>query len=140
MSVILIVEDNARNMKLVRDILQVKGHTTIEATTAEDGIVLAAERRPDLILMDIQLPGMNGMDALRVLRADPATAGIPAIAVTASVMQQDRKLITEAGFDGYVGKPIGLVEFLDAVTAMLARGPRPAGPSPPQDPDAPKPA
>jgi len=76
---------------------------------------------PDLILMDIQLPGMNGIDALRVLRADPATSRIPVIAVTASVMQQDRKLITEAGFDGYVGKPINLAEFLAAVSAMLIR-------------------
>ncbi|MEO8508377.1 MAG: response regulator [Betaproteobacteria bacterium] len=124
MGVILIVEDNPRNMKLVRDVLQVKGHTTVEATNAEDGIVLAGERKPDLILMDIQLPGMNGIDALRVLRGQPDTARIPVIAVTASVMQQDRKLITEAGFDGYVGKPISLVEFLQAVNDMLARGPR----------------
>lgn len=124
MSVILIVEDNPRNMKLVRDVLQVKGHETIEATTAEDGIVLATERRPDLILMDIQLPGMNGIDALRVLRGRPETEKIPTIAVTASVMQHDRKLITEAGFDGYVGKPINLAEFLKAVNDMLARGPR----------------
>ena len=77
--------------------------------------------------MDIQLPGMNGIDALRELRANPATAKIPVIAVTASVMQQDRKLITEAGFDGYVGKPINLVEFLQAVNAQLARGPRDGG-------------
>jgi two-component system cell cycle response regulator DivK len=124
MGVILIVEDNPRNMKLVRDVLQVKGHDTIEATTAEDGIVLATDRNPDLILMDIQLPGMNGIDALRVLRGQPGTERIPVIAVTASVMQQDRKLITEAGFDGYVGKPINLAEFLNAVNDMLARGPR----------------
>ena len=115
MSLILIVEDNEKNLKLVRDVLQVKGYSTIEAGTAEDGIVLAKERMPDLILMDIQLPGMNGIEALKVLRADPATAGIPVIAVTASVMQQDRNLITEAGFDGYIGKPINLKEFLDAV-------------------------
>ena len=124
MSTILIVEDNPRNMKLVRDVLQVKGHTTLEATTAEDGIVIAREKIPDLVLMDIQLPGMNGIDALGVLRADPATAKIPVIAVTASVMQQDRKLITEAGFDGYIGKPINLAEFLHSVNAQLARGPR----------------
>jgi two-component system cell cycle response regulator DivK len=115
MSLVLIVEDNERNLKLVRDVLQVKGYSTIEAGTAEDGIKLAAERKPDLILMDIQLPGMNGIDALKVLRADPATAKIPVVAVTASVMQQDRKHITEAGFDGYVGKPINIKEFLDAV-------------------------
>jgi len=121
MSLILIVEDNDKNLKLVRDVLQVKGFSTIEAGTAEDGIKLAAERKPDLILMDIHLPGMNGIDALKVLRGDAATSKIPVIAVTASVMQQDRKLITEAGFDGYVGKPINLKEFLDAVRDILAR-------------------
>ena len=119
MSLILIIEDNEKNLKLVRDVLRVKGYATIEATNAEDGIALANEHKPDLILMDIQLPGMNGIDALRVLRADSATAGIPAIAVTASVMQQDRNLITDAGFDGYVGKPINLKEFLDAVRTTL---------------------
>jgi two-component system cell cycle response regulator DivK len=121
MNSILIIEDNEKNLKLVRDVLRVKGYATIEAMTAEDGIALAREHKPDLILMDIQLPGMNGIDALRVLRADPATAGIPAIAVTASVMQQDRNLITDAGFDGYVGKPINLKEFLDAVRTTLER-------------------
>jgi two-component system cell cycle response regulator DivK len=121
MSLILIVEDNDKNMKLVRDVLQVKGHATIEATTGEDGIRLAAERAPDLILMDIQLPGINGIDALHALRADPATASIPVIAVTASVMQQDRRLITDAGFDAYVGKPIALKEFLEAVRTALGK-------------------
>ena len=121
MKLILIVEDNEKNMKLVRDLLQIKGYATLEAGTAEDGLVLARERKPDLILMDIQLPGMNGIDALKVLRADPATASIPSIAVTASVMQQDRNLITEAGFEGYLGKPINIKEFLDAVRATLER-------------------
>jgi len=121
MNLILIVEDNEKNLKLVRDVLQVKGYTTIEAGTAEDGIVLARARNPDLILMDIQLPGMNGIEARKVLRADPSTARIPVIAVTASVMQQDRNLITEAGFDGYVGKPINLKEFLDTVRDALDR-------------------
>ena len=119
MQAILIVEDNEKNMKLVRDVLQVKGYATLEAVTAEDGIKLAIEHKPDLILMDIHLPGMNGIEALGVLRADPATASIPVIAVTASVMQQDRKLITDAGFEAYVGKPINLKEFLDAVRGML---------------------
>jgi two-component system cell cycle response regulator DivK len=122
MSLVLIVEDNEKNLKLVRDVLQVKGYATVEATSAEDGIRIASEQRPDLVLMDIQLPGMNGIDALRVLRADPATAAIPVIAVTASVMQQDRKMITDAGFDAYVGKPINLREFLDAVKRALERG------------------
>jgi two-component system cell cycle response regulator DivK len=121
MTTILIVEDNEKNMKLVRDLLQVKGYATLEAGSAEDGIALAREHVPDLVLMDIQLPGMNGIDALKVLRADAATAAIPAIAVTASVMQQDRNLITEAGFEGYLPKPINVREFLDAVKNMLAR-------------------
>jgi two-component system, cell cycle response regulator DivK len=121
MSLILIVEDNDKNLKLVRDVLQVKGFSTLEAGTAEDGIQLAREHKPDLILMDIHLPGISGIEALKVLRAEAATAGIPVIAVTASVMQQDRKQITEAGFDAYVGKPINLKEFLDAVRAALER-------------------
>lgn len=119
MSLVLIVEDNERNLKLVRDVLQVKGFLTLEAGTAEDGIKLARERKPDLILMDIQLPGMSGIDALKVLRSNSATAAIPVVAVTASVMQQDRKQITEAGFDGYIGKPINIKEFLDAVWSAL---------------------
>jgi two-component system, cell cycle response regulator DivK len=124
MSLILIVEDNEKNMKLVRDVLQAKGYATIEAVTGEDGVRLATERRPDLILMDIQLPGISGIDALRQLRANPETATIPAVAVTASVMQQDRKQITEAGFDAYIGKPINLKEFLDTVRAMVERSPK----------------
>jgi len=124
LSLILIVEDNDKNLKLVRDVLQVKGYATIEAGTAEDGIVLARERRPDLILMDIQLPGMNGIAAIGVLRADPTTAAIPVVAVTASVMPQDRNKFTEAGFNAYVGKPINLKEFLDTVRTLLERGPQ----------------
>ena len=124
MNLILIVEDNDKNLKLVRDVLQVKGFATIEAGTAEDGIALARERKPDLILMDIQLPGMNGIEAIGVLRADPATAAIPVVAVTASVMPQDRNKITEAGFNAYVGKPINLKEFLDTVRNMLESRPQ----------------
>jgi two-component system, cell cycle response regulator DivK len=124
MSLILIVEDNEKNMKLVRDVLQAKGYATIEAVTGEDGVRLAGERKPDLILMDIQLPGISGIEALRQLRASPETATIPAIAVTASVMQQDRKQITEAGFDAYIGKPINLKEFLETVRAMVERNPK----------------
>ena len=124
MKLILIVEDNDKNLKLVRDVLQVKGYATVEAGNAEDGIALARARKPDLVLMDIQLPGMSGIDAIGVLRADPATAGIPVVAVTASVMPQDRNKITEAGFDAYVGKPINLKEFLDTVRNMLERRPQ----------------
>ena len=124
MSLILIVEDNDKNLKLVRDVLQVKGYATIEAGNAEDGIVLARARRPDLILMDIQLPGLNGIEAIGVLRADPVTATIPVAAVTASVMQHDRNKITEAGFNAYVGKPINLKEFLDTVRSLLEISPK----------------
>jgi two-component system, cell cycle response regulator DivK len=121
MSVVLIIEDNDKNLKLVRDVLQVKGYSTLEAGSAEDGIRLATERLPDLVLMDIQLPGMNGIEALTVLRSQAATASIPVIAVTASVMEQDRNQITKAGFDGYIGKPLNLKEFLDTVRATLER-------------------
>jgi two-component system cell cycle response regulator DivK len=120
MSTILIVEDNDKNMKLVRDVLQAKGYATLEAATGEDGVRLARAHRPDLVLMDIQLPGISGIEALRQLRGDAATAAIPVIAVTASVMAQDRHDITAAGFDAYVGKPISLKEFLDAVRTGLA--------------------
>ena len=119
---ILIVEDNEKNMKLVRDVLQAKGYKTLEAVTGEDGVRLAKEHRPELVLMDIQLPGINGIEALRQMRADPATASIPVIAVTASVMASDRRNITDAGFDGYVGKPLNLKEFLDAVARAVGGG------------------
>ena len=122
MKTILIVEDNEKNMKLVRDVLQVKGYATLEAVTGEDGVRLAAEHRPVLVLMDIQLPGISGIEALKRLRADPATASIPVIAVTASVMASDRRNITDAGFDGYVGKPLNLREFLDAVAGAIGPG------------------
>jgi two-component system cell cycle response regulator DivK len=118
-NLILIIEDNEKNMKLVRDVLQVKGYETMEAGTAEDGLEMAAARKPDLVLMDIQLPGMNGIQALGELRSDAATADIPVIAVTASVMQQDRKHITEAGFDAYLGKPLDIKEFLHTVKRIL---------------------
>jgi two-component system cell cycle response regulator DivK len=121
-STILIVEDNEKNMKLARDVLRAKGYATLEATTGEDGVRLARERLPDLVLMDIQLPGISGIEALRQLRADPATAAIPVLAVTASVMEQDRRQITQAGFEAYVGKPINLKEFLEAVRRALAGG------------------
>ena len=120
MDTILIVEDNEKNMKLVRDVLQVKGYATLEAVTGEDGVRLAREHVPALVLMDIQLPGISGIEALKRLRADPATAAIPVIAVTASVMVSDRRNITDAGFDGYVGKQLNLKEFLDAVAGALA--------------------
>jgi two-component system, cell cycle response regulator DivK len=122
---ILIVEDNDKNRKLVRDLLQVKGYRTVESETAEEGLRLAREHRPALILMDIQLPGMDGIEALRALRADPATRQIPVVAVTASAMTHSRQTIVAAGFDGYQSKPIDVKGFLAAVAQMLGRGPRP---------------
>jgi two-component system, cell cycle response regulator DivK len=118
---ILIVEDNEKNLKLVRDVLQYQGYQTIEAGTGEDGVRLARARTPDLILMDIQLPGMDGITALGELRADPGTRAIPVIAVTASAMTQDRKKIIAAGFDGYQSKPIRVKELMDVVRQMLDR-------------------
>ena len=122
MSVILIVEDNEKNLKLVRDVLQVKGYETLEAGTAEEGLKIARERKPALILMDIQLPGMSGIEALKALRAAPATAAIPVVAITASVMQQDRQQIMSAGFDGFIEKPINLRVFLDTVQKTMKAG------------------
>jgi two-component system, cell cycle response regulator DivK len=116
---ILIVEDNPKNLKLVRDALQVKGYRTIEAETGEEGVRLAHERQPALILMDIQLPGINGVEALHRLRADPVTQHTPVIAVTASVMPQDQTRIMAAGFDGFQGKPISVRELLATVRGIL---------------------
>jgi two-component system cell cycle response regulator DivK len=117
---ILIIEDNDKNLKLVRDVLQFNGYETAEAMTAEDGLVLARSQQPALILMDIQLPGMDGFAALRQLRADPITKSTPVIAVTASAMERDRQKIIEAGFDGYMTKPIQVKEFAEEVRKMLA--------------------
>jgi two-component system cell cycle response regulator DivK len=122
MSTVLIVEDNDKNMKLARDVLQAKGYDTLEAVTGEDGVKLALERRPDLVLMDIQLPGINGIEAFRQLRADPKTARIPVVALTASVTPTDRSAITAAGFDAFVSKPISLKEFLDTVKRLVDGG------------------
>jgi len=118
---ILIVEDNERNRKLVRDVLQFHAYRTLETDAAEEGIRIARESRPALILMDIQLPGMDGIAALGQLRADPATARIPLIAVTASAMTSDRQRILDAGFDGYQTKPINVKEFVRAVRETLDR-------------------
>jgi two-component system cell cycle response regulator DivK len=119
MSTVLIVEDNDKNMKLARDVLQAKGYQTLEAETGEEGVRLAKERTPDLVLMDIQLPGINGIEAFKQIRADPKTARIPVVALTASVTPTDRSQITAAGFDAFVGKPINLREFLDTVKRFV---------------------
>ena len=118
---ILIVEDNEKNRRLVRDVLQFKGYQTIETETGEEGVELARTRRPALVLMDIQLPGIDGITALKLLREDPATRAIRVMAVTASAMTQDRQTILAAGFDAYQSKPINVKGFLEAVQEMLAR-------------------
>ena len=119
MSTILIIEDNEKNMKLARDVLQAKGYQTLEAVTGEDGVKLAREKVPDLVLMDIQLPGINGIEAFRQIRGDAKTARVPVVALTASVTPTDRSAISAAGFDAFVGKPINLKEFIDTVKRLL---------------------
>jgi two-component system cell cycle response regulator DivK len=116
---ILIIEDNDKNLKLLRDVLQVKGYETIEATTAEEGLPLARAQRPALVLMDIQLPGMDGITAFRRLRSEPITGQIPVIAVTASAMTLDKAKIMQAGFDGYQPKPIRVKDFAEEVRRVL---------------------
>jgi two-component system cell cycle response regulator DivK len=120
-AVILIVEDNARNMKLARDVLQFAGFRTLEAVTAEQGLMLAGEHQPDLILMDIQLPDMDGITALRRLRDDPRTAAIKVVALTAFAMKDDRARFVSAGFDGYVSKPIGIRELPAQIREYLGQ-------------------
>jgi len=117
---ILIIEDNEKNRKLARDVLQVKGYRTLETETAEEGLKLAAEQSPTLILMDIQLPGMDGITALKQLRADPKTKNILVMAITASAMTHNRQTMLAEGFDGYQTKPIGLKDFLGEVERVLA--------------------
>ena len=116
---ILIIEDNEKNRKLVRDVLQAKGHKTIESETAEEGLKLALEKSPALVLMDIQLPGMDGIAALKQLRANPQTKSIPVIAITASAMTNNRQAMLAEGFDGYQSKPISLKDFLGEVQRVL---------------------
>jgi two-component system cell cycle response regulator DivK len=118
---ILVVEDNDKNRKLVRDVLTHKGYEVIESETGEEGVRLAKARRPRLILMDIQLPGIDGIQALRQLRADEATRDIPVIAVTASAMDRDRQKIMAAGFNGYQAKPLNVKGFVAAVEAVFGR-------------------
>lgn len=118
---ILIVEDNEKNLKLLCDLLEVKGYAVLTATSAEEALPLAQREPPDLVVMDIGLPGMDGLAALRALRADPRTHHVPVIAVTASVMQTEREKILRAGFDGYMGKPIDVLGFLALVQSTLER-------------------
>ena len=120
--VILVVEDNERNLKLVRDVLEYVGYDVRVARTAEDGIAQAVKEPPDLVLMDLQLPGIDGMEALRRLRENQRTADIPVVAVTAQAMKQDRERALEAGFNGYIEKPISVRAFPDQVRSFLSAG------------------
>ena len=120
--VILVVEDNERNLKLLRDVLEYAGYDVRVARTAEDGIALAVKEPPDLVLMDLQLPGIDGMEALRRLRENPRTADIPVVAVTAQAMKHDRERVLAAGFNGYVEKPISVRAFPDQVRGFLSGG------------------
>ena len=112
---VLIVEDNEKNMKLVRDILQATGYSPLEASSGEQALALAAEHAPALVLMDIQLPDLDGAEALQRLRSDERTAGIPVLALTAQAMQGDRERFLAAGFDGYLSKPVDVDELIETV-------------------------
>ena len=116
---ILIIEDNEKNRKLLRDVLNVKGYRTIESEVAEQGLKLAIEKSPSLILMDIKLPGMDGITALRHLKTNPETKSIPVIAITASAMTYNRVTMLAEGFDGYQTKPISVKDFLEEVRRVL---------------------
>lgn len=123
---VLIVEDNDKSRKLARDVLRAKGYRTLDTDNAEEGIRLARERGPALILMDLHLPGIDGIEALGRLRSDPETQRIPVLAVTASAMTEDRQKIVAAGFDGLQTKPIHLKDFVQAVGDAIARSGRTA--------------
>ena len=120
MATILIVEDNVTNMKLSTFLLESADYTVLAATNAESGLTLARSQRPDLILMDIHLPGMDGLEATALLKADEATRGIPVIALTALAMKGDEQRILAAGCDGYIAKPLDYKEFLAMINTHLA--------------------
>jgi len=119
---ILVVEDSEKNMRLLRDLLQAKGYATLEATTGEDALACAVSDAPALVLMDVQLPGIDGVEALRRLRDDDRTASIPVLALTAQAMHGDRERFLAAGFDGYVSKPVDIVELIRTVEEHCGRG------------------
>jgi two-component system, cell cycle response regulator DivK len=119
---VLIVEDNEKNMKLVRDVLQATGYRTLEATTGEEAVELALSQAPALVLMDVQLPGIDGVEALERLRQNERTASIPVLALTAQAMSGDRERFLEAGFDGYLAKPVDVGELIEAVREHCDRG------------------
>jgi two-component system cell cycle response regulator DivK len=112
---VIVAEDNERNMKLFRDVLQASGYRTLEATTGERAVELVIEHGPDLVLMDIQLPDIDGVEALDRLRADERTASVPVLALTAQAMEGDRERFLAAGFDGYLSKPVNIVDLVATV-------------------------
>jgi two-component system cell cycle response regulator DivK len=118
---VLIIEDNATNMTLAVLLLRSVGHAVLSATDAEAGLALARDERPDLILMDIQLPGMDGLEATALLKRDEATRAIPVIALTALAMKGDEARIRAAGCDGYIAKPMRYLEFLKTVEGQLVQ-------------------
>jgi CheY-like chemotaxis protein len=118
---ILVVEDNEKNLKLTRAVLRLNGYRTLEADTAEQGLALASTHLPQLILLDVQLPGMDGMAALERLKAEPRTASIPVVALTAFAMKEDPERFARAGFDGYLPKPIDVDTFADQVRQYCER-------------------
>jgi two-component system, cell cycle response regulator DivK len=123
MGKVLVVEDNPANMTLATFLLKSAGHTVLAATDAESGLTLARSEQPDLILMDIQLPGMDGLQATALLKADEATRAIPVIALTALAMKGDEERIRAAGCDGYIAKPLAYREFLATISILLVKAP-----------------
>jgi two-component system cell cycle response regulator DivK len=121
---ILVVEDNEKNMKLFCDVLQATGYRTLEATTGGEAVALAAEHSPDLVLMDIQLPDIGGVEALGRLRADERTASVPVVALTAQAMDGDRERFLAAGFDGYLSKPVNIADLIATVKHYCEGGSR----------------
>jgi CheY-like chemotaxis protein len=119
MNAILLVEDNEKNMKLLRDVLTAKGYRVLEATSGEEAVEVSLAERPQLVLMDVQLPGIDGLEALRRVRDDARTAAIPVLALTAQAMEGDRERFLAAGFDGYLAKPVDLVELLVTIAAYM---------------------
>ena len=118
---VLVVEDNEKNMKLFRDVLQATGYRALEATTGAEAVEVAGKHAPDLVLMDIQLPDMNGIEALALLRADERTTSLPVLALTAQAMEGDRERFLAAGFDDYLSKPVDIGEFLATVKRYCER-------------------
>jgi two-component system cell cycle response regulator DivK len=119
---VLVVEDNERGLKLVTTLLELRGYQVLAAGSAQDGIDQAARHTPALIVMDIQLPDMLGVEALRVLRGDPVTRSIPVVALTALAMKGDRERLLASGFDGYLSKPLDVATFVDSLEAVMTTG------------------